>query len=127
MSPTYLCWRSMRDRCLNPNAGKYPQYGGAGVAVCERWNAFENFLADMGLRPVGTTLDRHPDREGNYEPGNCRLATPTQQNRNRRFNVLIDFRGEQVLLAEAAERLGLKYSTAYMRFQRTGSIEQGKR
>jgi hypothetical protein len=83
-SRTYSSWASMRDRCLNPNATKYPNYGAKGVTVCERWNLFENFLEDMGLRPESTSLDRYPDRTGNYEPGNCRWATPHEQNLNRR-------------------------------------------
>ena len=81
---TYRSWNAMRNRCKNKRAERYPQYGGRGIAVCERWNQFENFLTDMGKRPIGKTLDRYPDKNGNYEPGNCRWATVTEQNRNRR-------------------------------------------
>lgn len=80
--PTYVSWYSMKTRCLNPNAASYARYGGRGIRVCTRWMQFENFLADMGMRPVGTTLDRI-DRFGNYEPGNCRWATPRQQRLNQ--------------------------------------------
>ena len=69
-SPTYNSWQCMKKRCLNPKATKYHRYGGRGVQVCERWLTFENFLADMGERPEGTTLGRHGDK-GDYEPGNC--------------------------------------------------------
>lgn len=83
-SPTYRSWASMRTRCTNPKDINWNLYGGNGITVCERWEKFPNFLADMGERPQGTTLDRFPDPAGNYEPENCRWATPVQQSRNTR-------------------------------------------
>lgn len=79
----YQSWRSMRSRCINPKASHWKYWGGAGITVCERWDSFSNFLADMGPRPDGTTLDRFPNNTGNYEPGNCRWATAYQQIHNR--------------------------------------------
>jgi hypothetical protein len=82
-TPEYHSWTAMRTRCNNPLATAYERYGGAGIKVCKRWNSFKNFLADMGKRPAGTTLDRI-NSNGNYTPSNCRWATPLEQNRNRR-------------------------------------------
>lgn len=82
-TPTYKSWAAMLARCRNENHQAFADYGGRGVAVCERWQRFENFLADMGKRPSGRTLDRI-DVDGNYEPTNCRWATPAEQRRNQR-------------------------------------------
>jgi len=73
----------MKARCNNPKAPKYKYYGAKGVSICERWGQFENFLEDMGERPAGKSLDRFPDKKGNYCKDNCRWATIEQQNRNR--------------------------------------------
>jgi hypothetical protein len=91
-SPTreWLTWAGMRQRCLNPNNPKYKHYGGRGIRICERWEKFENFLADMGPKPKGMTLDRFPDNNGDYEPGNSRWATYHEQNLNRRTKSLSD-------------------------------------
>jgi hypothetical protein len=84
-TPTYRSWVAMKSRCYDPNDPRRDNYADRGIVVCERWRtSFTNFLADMGERPAGTTLDRYPDNDGNYEPTNCRWATPKQQAANRR-------------------------------------------
>lgn len=83
-SPTYVSWQAMIARCTNENHPAYSLYGGRGVTICDRWkSSFANFLADMGERPEGMTLDR-VNPFGNYEPGNCRWADWFTQRRNRR-------------------------------------------
>lgn len=86
-SLTYQSWLSMKQRCLNKKRHNYYLYGGRGITICEQWlHSFTTFLADMGVRPDGTTLDRI-NSDGNYEPANCRWSTPTEQARNRRNSV----------------------------------------
>ena len=81
-SPTHSSWKSMISRCYWPKATGYHRYGGRGITVCERWrgdDGFANFLADMGERPPGRSIDRFPDPDGNYELSNCRWGTRREQ------------------------------------------------
>lgn len=82
-SLSYRSWDAMRARCSKPNNISYPYYGGRGIKVCERWLDFKNFIEDMGERPEGLTLDRI-DVNKDYEPGNCRWATGSEQALNKR-------------------------------------------
>jgi hypothetical protein len=104
----------MRERCVRKMSISFKNYGGRGVSVCSRWDSFENFLADMGERPVGTSLDRI-DNDGNYEPENCRWATRIEQNNKRRQNVNITHNGITKTIAQWCSELGLNYSRTYRR------------
>jgi hypothetical protein len=125
-TPEYSAWQSMRGRCENPKMGNYYLYGGRGISVCERWSAsFEAFLKDMGLRPSPDhSLDRYPNNDGNYEPGNCRWATRKQQQRNRRTCHVLTVNGVSATLAEWAERTGLGKGTIRERVRRGWSPER---
>lgn len=98
-------WIKMKQRCDNPNDKSYFNYGGRGISVCERWQSFENFYADMGPRPDGHSLDRI-DSDGNYCPENCRWADARTQARNRRSNVLIAIDGVEKSVVEWSEQAG---------------------
>lgn len=102
-TPAHQSWTKMKERCLNPRHRQYSDYGGRGIRVCDKWLAgFEYFLADMGERPVGTTLDRI-DNDGNYEPGNCRWATRLEQARNaRHVRAIVRSDGKRFVAASAA-------------------------
>lgn len=114
----YNIWISMRDRCCNCKDEHFPDYGGRGIRVCERWRKFENFYADMGPRPsTGHSIERK-DNDGNYEPSNCVWATKKEQARNKRTTVRITFDGQTRPLAEWAEFLGLNYDLLRQRIYR---------
>lgn len=122
-SGTYKSWSEMLARCRNPKSRIYSYYGGRGISVCDRWIKFENFLADMGGRPVGKSLDRI-DVDGNYEPENCRWATATEQARNTRSNHRILCDGRMMTVAEAAEIKGLRKRMVYLRLSAGWSVER---
>lgn len=82
-SPTYISWAGMKQRCLNPKTERYPIYGGRGITIHPPWLRFDNFLADMGERPIGKSIDRI-NVNGNYEPTNCKWSDTLEQRHNRR-------------------------------------------
>jgi hypothetical protein len=117
-----ITWEVMRQRCHDPKHPAYKDYGARGIAVCERWNTFANFLADMGERPDGTTIDRKDGTKG-YEPGNCRWATPSEQANNTRTNVAITCRGRTQNLKQWAKELGISHQVIRYRLAAGWSLE----
>lgn len=116
-SDTYRSWQKMRARCNDENNNEFHRYGARGIAVCESWKQFENFVCDMGERPEGHSLDRI-DINGNYEKQNCRWATPKQQARNTRRNVIVIIDGQSKTVAEWAEHpRAAKDKTIYRRLK----------
>lgn len=116
-SATYQAWRNMINRCELPSDKYYPQYGGRGIQICQRWrSSFELFLADMGEAPEGYTIERR-DRNGHYEPGNCCWADRKTQANNRSSNRLLTFDGVTLTAAQWAERLGIAPSLIYKRLR----------
>ena len=115
----YNTWRLMIQRCYNPNATGFDEYGGRGIKVCERWHKFENFYADVSklshFGEKGYTLDRIRVDE-DYKPDNVRWASPKQQANNRRDNIRVNYNGEEMTLKEAAERSGIPYNTLQYRY-----------
>jgi hypothetical protein len=124
-TPTYRSWMAMNRRCNNPNTKDYPNYGGRGIRICDRWSGksgFENFLADMGERPEGKTLDRHPNNDGHYEPGNCRWASKARQSFNKRTNRLLTHDGRTMPLLKWSKETGLSKSAIEGRLKLGWSI-----
>lgn len=109
----FSSWRAMVRRCTDPNDVSYDDYGGRGITVCERWMSVAKFIADMGERPAGTTLDRIKNERG-YEPGNCRWATPAEQARNTRRNTCTPEKAQAVRALAAA---GVKKAAIARRLQ----------
>lgn len=116
VSGEYWSWLQMLKRCHNPKTFGYADYGGRGITICERWLRFDNFLADMGSRPKGTSLDRI-DNNGNYEPGNCRWATHKEQSRNKRSNRNITIDGTTRCLKDWADFAGNDYALVRSRLR----------
>jgi hypothetical protein len=113
--PEYLVWTEMKQRCGNPKHKKFRFYGARGVRVCARWeHSFAAFIADMGRRPAGLTLDRK-DSNGHYCPENCRWATWNVQRRNKRNNVWIEYGGKRLILRDWAKETGISAATLRQR------------
>lgn len=122
---TYDIWCGMRKRCNDPSCTKFANYGGRGIAVCERWNSFEDFFSDMGECPsVKHSLDRFPNQNGNYEPGNCRWATAKEQANNMRSNRILVIGGIAKTMANWSRDSAVSYRAIQLRLKRGWTPEE---
>lgn len=118
----YSVWEKMHARCHYKKHKNYKNYGGRGIKICERWHTFKNFLADMGARPKGLTIERI-DTNGDYEPTNCRWATFAEQRRNQRRSIFVEYEGERLLLMDLCAKLGLSRGIVYGRLKSRWTLE----
>lgn len=123
-SDEYRIWSAMWTRCTNPRQASWKNYGGRGITVCERWEKFEHFFADMGQRPTRQhTIDRR-DNDAGYSPDNCRWITRREQNRNRSDNHRLTFRGETKTIAEWSEDVHIEQRTIWWRISSGWSVDR---
>lgn len=115
----FWVWADMKGRCQNSNHKAFPNYGGRGIGLCDRWQTFAGFAADMLPRPDGGMIERI-DNGGNYSPDNCRWATRKEQNSNRRNCIYVEHSGEQVTLKEYCRRADIPYRPVVKRIQDRG-------
>lgn len=124
-SKEHKAWRHIKERCLNQNSKNYNIYGGRGISMCDRWkDSFENFYADMGACPSPKHSIDRINVNGDYCPENCRWATHTEQMRNRRNSVYIEYRGEKKTIPEWAELFGISSHTIAEAKRRGNNMEE---
>ena len=123
---TWSIWMGMKNRCNRPSSQDYHRYGARGIKVCDRWLDFRNFLADMGPRPSPKhSIDRFPNNDGNYEPGNCRWATEREQSLNKSTTLRLTHEGITLTLVEWAEKLDISWDALWGRIYTHGwSVER---
>lgn len=109
-TPEFITWMNIKQRCTNPKNSHYKWYGGKGIRVCERWDSFDNFLSDMGLRPSSMHSIERLNNDRDYEPSNCVWGTRDQQARNKSTSRFIEYNGERLILADWARRFGCRDS-----------------
>lgn len=122
-TPTYATWRRMKQRCYCPGNPSYPDYGGRGIKVCDKWHDFAGFYADMGARPEGMSLDRI-DVNGDYATGNCRWLSMSGQQNNKRNSIRVRVAGIESTLTEAARRFALKPQDAINRHNKGHDLSE---
>lgn len=117
-TPEFTVWQMMLQRCQNPNATSYKDYGGRGIVVCDRWQSFEHFYADLGDRPSPQHKLERKNNDGPYSPDNCAWATPIEQGANKRNNRILELDGERRTVGEWARHLKIPKNTLLNRLQR---------
>lgn len=123
-TPEYQTWKRIRSRCYSPKCERYPNYGGRGIRMCQRWlESFEAFLEDMGHRPPDKTSIERLNVDGHYEPGNCVWATDHTQARNRTDNVHLTYKGRTQVLLDWAVELDMCKGVIKRRLQKGWSVE----
>lgn len=115
--PEYRAWDAMKQRCGNPKAQGFHNYGGRGIAVCDQWKEFKHFFLDMGPRPSNAHSLERKDNNRGYSKENCEWALCAKQVRNKRNNRIIDFNGKPMILLDVAKQLGLHPSTLSHRLE----------
>lgn len=116
--PEYHAWQHMKGRCYRANDSSYPRYGARGIGVCSRWlNSYENFVADVGIRPSPAHSLHRKDNNGNYEPSNVVWATKEEQNRNQTSTILLTIDAVELCVAEWSKVSGVSATTIYSRIK----------
>lgn len=126
-TPEYAAFHSIIMRCTNPNTDAYPNYGGRGITVCDRWigeNGLLNFIEDMGKRPSDIHSIDRIDTNGPYSPENCRWATPAQQALNKRNNQYFEYNGKRMTIAEWARETGIRAGKIRWRLRKGLPLEE---
>lgn len=123
-TPEYEIWYAMLRRCNDPRNPGYPNYGGRGIKVCERWLSFENFIRDVGRRQKATDTLEREDNDGDYEPGNVHWAPRCVNNNNRRNNIFLEWRGKRMTIGQWARESGIKKATLLWRHHQGWTVEQ---
>ena len=117
-TPEYQAWRNMKKRCFNPNTKQYSDWGGRGITVCDRWkNSFENFLADMGLKPTPKHSIDRINNDDDYCLDNCRWATKAEQYNNRRSNRFITIDDDTLTIVQWEKKMGYKENVIWQRLK----------
>lgn len=123
LTRTRASWLAMKYRCTSPKYINWKDYGGRGITFCERWKSFDNFMADMGARPAGFSLER-VNCDGNYEPSNCKWIPRENQPKNRRTNRTITYNGKTQCICEWAREIGINHFTLQARFSHGWTAER---